>query len=48
MMSYIDRINEVADKVLDKYRNSITRKAFIEAIEEIEKIVASMMEESDE
>lgn len=47
MMSYIDRINEVADKVLDKYRNSITRKAFIEAIEEIERIVASM-EESDE
>lgn len=32
-MNKIDTITQIETKVLDKYRNSIPRKAFIEAIE---------------
>ena len=32
-MNKIDTITQIETKILDKYRNSIPRKAFIEAIE---------------
>lgn len=36
----IAEIEKVKESVLNKYRNSITRKAFLEAVSEIEKIVS--------
>lgn len=40
-MESIKQIEMVETRVLNKYRNSITRKAFVEAINEIKEIILS-------
>ena len=48
-MSKVDNINHITAKVLERYRNSIPRKAFIDAMNEvIEEVVESPLVETGE